>query len=71
MPPRELWAGALSLLLIHDESGCPHSALNAARLLDRLSESSELDDATRDLCERASNRLNRAQAREVHHAGTA
>lgn len=71
MPPRELWAGALSLLLIHDESGCPHSALNAARLLDRLSESSELDDATRDLCERASNRLNRRQAREVHHAGTA
>lgn len=71
MPPPELWAGALSLLLIHGESGCPHSALNAARLLDRLSESSELDEATRDLCERASNRLNQGQAREVHHAGTA
>ncbi|WP_265949258.1 hypothetical protein [Dechloromonas sp. A34] len=71
MPPPELWAGALSLLLIHGESGCPHSALNAARLLDRLSESSELDDATRDLCERASNRLNLSYPPEVQHAGTA
>lgn len=71
MPPPELWAGALSLLLIHNESGCPHSALNAARLLDRLSESLELDDETRALCERASNRLNQGQAREAHHAGTA
>ena len=57
MPTSELWAGALSLLLIHNESGCPHSALNAARILDRLSESNELDDETRQLCERASNRL--------------
>lgn len=71
MPPPELWAGALSLLLIHGESGCPHSALNAARLLDRLSESSELDDETRDLCERASNRLNPGHPREVQHAGAA
>jgi len=57
MPTSELWAGALSLLLIHSESGCPHSALNAARILDRLCESDELDDETRQLCERASNRL--------------
>ncbi len=57
MPPPELWAGALSLLLLHCESGCPHSALNAARLLDRLCEAPELDDETRRLCERASNRL--------------
>ncbi len=57
MPPPELWAGALSLLLIHDESGCPHSALNAARILDRLCEATDLDDATRALCERASSRL--------------
>jgi len=57
MPPPELWAGALSLLLIHAESGCPHSALNAARILDRLCESADLDDDTRALCERASNRL--------------
>lgn len=71
MPPPELWAGALSLLLIHGENGCPHSALNAARLLDRLSESSELDDETRDLCERASKRLNPGYPREVHHAGAA
>ena len=57
MPPPELWAGALSLLLIHDESGCPHSALNAARLLDRLCDTTDLDDETRALCERASIRL--------------
>jgi len=57
MPASELWAGALSLLLIHGESGCTHSALNAALILDRLSESSGLDDETRKLCERASNRL--------------
>ena len=57
MPLPELWAGALSLLLLHGESGCPHSALNAARLLDRLCDATDLDDATRALCERASNRL--------------
>ena len=33
MPSRELWAGALSLLLLHEETGCAHSAHNAARLL--------------------------------------
>ena len=57
MPSAELWAGALSLLLIHSESGCPHSALNAARLLDRLSDAPDIDDTTRELCERASKRL--------------
>ena len=57
MPAPELWAGALSLILIHDESGCPHSALNAARILDRLCAASDIDDDTRALCERASNRL--------------
>ena len=71
MPPPELWAGALSLLLIHDESGCPHSALHAARLLERLSESSDVDDETRALCERASHRLNQSHPRETQHAGTA
>lgn len=29
MPSNELWAGALSLVLIHHETGCPQSALNA------------------------------------------
>jgi hypothetical protein len=61
VPPPELWAGALSLLLIHGESGCPHSALNAARILDRLCDATDLDDATRALCERASNRLSEAK----------
>lgn len=53
----ELWAGALSLLLLHEETGCLHSALNAARLLDRLCEQPGMDEDTRRLCERASLRL--------------
>ena len=71
MPNAELWAGALSLLLIHGESGCPHAARNAARLLERLSEETGLDDATLDLCERASNRLSQNPQKEVSHVGTA
>jgi hypothetical protein len=64
MPPPELWAGALSLLLIHDESGCPHSALNAARLLDHLCDSPDIDDDTRAPCERASSRLTAGTAQQ-------
>ena len=70
MPPPELWAGALSLLLIHGESGCPHSAINAARLLDRLCESPDLDDQTRDLYERASNRLSQDTHKMFQHVAT-
>jgi hypothetical protein len=67
MATSDLWAGALSLLLLHDESGCPQSALHAARLLDRLSESTGLDEPTRCLCERASERLKLvARWREAH-----
>ncbi|UCV24099.1 hypothetical protein [Ferribacterium limneticum] len=69
MPSSELWAGALSLLLIHHETGCQHSALNAARLLDRIGALADIDADTRNLCERASNRLNSGE--EHHHAGTA
>lgn len=65
MPSPELWAGALSLILIHDESGCPHSALNAARILDRLCATPEIDEDTRALCERASNRLIQAEYRQA------
>lgn len=64
MSTSELWAGALSLILIHDESGCPHSALNAARILDRLCDSPALDNETRALCERASNRLIQGEYRQ-------
>ena len=60
MPPSQLWAAALSLLLIHEETGCRHSALNAARLLDHLCDM-EIDDDTRRLCERASQRLGRTE----------
>ncbi len=69
MPAVELWAGALSLLLIHGESGCPHSALNAARLLERLSNAPDLDDETRELCERASYRLGQLPHKETPNAG--
>lgn len=57
MPTTNLWAGLLSQLLIHDETGCPHSARHAIRLLDRLCEFEQLDDEVRALCDRASHRL--------------
>ncbi|MCK6412298.1 MAG: hypothetical protein L6Q55_07725 [Azonexus sp.] len=57
MPTPPLWAGVLSQLLIHDETGCPHSARHAIRLLDCLSEDKDIDTVTRELCERASRRL--------------
>ena len=57
MPPTDLFAGALSLVLIHEETGCAQSALNAARLLDALSDARDIDSDTRRLCERASERL--------------
>ncbi|MDR1063282.1 MAG: hypothetical protein LBL48_05025 [Azoarcus sp.] len=61
MPPtaNHLWAGALSQLLILEETGCPHSARHAICLLERLSESDGLDDDVRQLFERASQRLER------------
>lgn len=63
--------GALSLVLLHHETGCSQSALNAARLLDCLSEQHGLDAQTRDLCERASARLLGASQAEIKHAGAA
>lgn len=65
MPATPLWAGALSLILTHGESGCPHAAQQAARLLEALSDADDLDDATRSLFERASLRLTQP---ERHHA---
>lgn len=65
MPSRELWAGALSLVLLHEETGCAHSALNAARLLDQISNANDVDDDTRKLCERASARLSHHEARHA------
>lgn len=57
MSPNVLWAGALSLLLRHNETGCAKSARQAADLLDRLADSPDLDSDTRNLCQRASDRL--------------
>lgn len=71
MPHGELWAGALSQLLIHNETGCPHSARHATLLLDRLCTMDDLDDETRALCERASRRLETLALKGAEHAGTA
>ncbi len=57
MPSPELLAGALSLILIHDESGCLQSAIKAARLLECICDTDDLDAETRALCQRASERL--------------
>lgn len=57
MPSTELWAGALGLLLHHSETGCPSAARQAARLLEHLSNSPEVDAELSALCERASVRL--------------
>ena len=65
MPATELWAGALSLILIHEETGCQHSALHAARLLDQLCDIADIDDATLCLCERASSRLSHKERRHA------
>ncbi|MDR1662181.1 MAG: hypothetical protein LBR95_07135 [Azoarcus sp.] len=59
LPTAHLWAGALSQLLILEETGCSHSARHAICLLNRLSESDGLDDDVRQLFERASQRLER------------
>ena len=46
MPTTDLWAATLSMLLIHEETGCRQSALHAARMLDRISDM-DIDDETR------------------------
>ncbi|MEN9481239.1 MAG: hypothetical protein RLZZ298_2634 [Pseudomonadota bacterium] len=66
MPTNNLWAGVLSQLLIHQESGCQHSARHAIRLLDQLTEFDDLDEDVRLLCERASRRLETGL--EIRHA---
>ncbi|MFC5300755.1 hypothetical protein [Azospira restricta] len=66
MPTNGLCAGVLSQLLIHDETGCRHSARHAIRLLDALCADDGVDGELRALCERASRRLE--QRLEVQHA---
>lgn len=60
MPSPELWAGALSLLLRHHQTGCSLTARQAATVLDRIADSPEVDADTRALCEDASFRLSAA-----------
>ncbi|HEY5763122.1 MAG TPA: hypothetical protein VIS73_07930 [Rhodocyclaceae bacterium] len=54
-----LFAAALSELLRHQLSGCRHAAWKAADLLERLTCLPGLDDETRELCDRMSERLAR------------
>lgn len=62
MPSNNFWAGVVSQLLIHQETGCPHSTRHAIRLLEQLSEFNDLDADVRSLCERASRRLENSLA---------
>lgn len=57
MPNAELFAGALSLLMRHQLTGCTHAASQAASLFDRLSDTPELDEETRCLCDQISMKL--------------
>lgn len=70
MPANNLWAGVLSQILIYQETGCPHSARHAIRLLDQLCDQPDLDGDLRLLCERACQRLEHriVPGREVRHA---
>lgn len=63
MPNPSFLAGALSHLLHHAETGCPHSARQAARLLEEIAKAPELDAETRGLYERAIDRLPRSPRR--------
>lgn len=55
--PASLWAGALSELLNHGETGCHQSARRAVDLLTRLADCPAVDRDVRELCERACERL--------------
>lgn len=60
-----LLAGALDQLMRHALTGCEHAAHQACRLLEVLSERSDVDSDTRRLCGRMSEKL--AAGRGVGH----
>lgn len=57
MHGNDLYAGALTLVLRHDLTGCARSAHQAAGLLERLAASPTVDGDTRVLCEQMCERL--------------
>ncbi len=67
--PASLWAGALSELLNHGETGCRQSAQRAVDLLTRLADSPAVDRDVRDLCERACQRLIHPEQERRHVSG--
>lgn len=68
MPDNALFAGALSLVLRHDLTGCAQSAQQAAAVLARIADQPDIDQETRALCEEASLRLIdfRTETRQCH-----
>lgn len=57
MSKSDLWAGALSLVLRHDLTGCTVAARQAADLLARIAEHPDVDPDMRTICDEASMRL--------------
>ncbi|MBI5898832.1 MAG: hypothetical protein HZB40_06375 [Rhodocyclales bacterium] len=57
MQSHDLYAGALTLVLRHDLTGCARSAHQAVDLLERLAASPTVDGDTRALCEEMCKRL--------------
>lgn len=57
MQSKDIYAGALSLVLRHDLTGCAHSARQAVDLLERLAASPTVDGDTRALYEQMCERL--------------
>ena len=64
MQSKDLYAGALTLVLRHDLTGCAQSAHQAVDLLQRLAASPTADSDTRSLCEQMCEHL----LDEVEHA---
>ena len=52
-----LYAGALDHLMRHTLTGCGHAAHQAAHLLDVLSQRTDVDSETRNLCDKMCERL--------------
>jgi len=65
MSNTQIWAGLLCQWLMHEETGCPHSARHALRLMDALCSDADLDGEVRALIERAGQRLEGRLMQEV------